>query len=87
MSGELVIMSLEDVERILCMLYQGSRPPRVRYLVCGCGRVANFEIGDAQAIGWQLLPNVLCPRCCVCPPYEGPEARERYLALVEKLLT
>lgn len=74
-----------DVDRILRMLYDGSRPARVQYLVCGCGRIANFRVSDAQGIGWQLLPHVVCPGCLVKEPYTGP-ARDRYLALVDELV-
>jgi len=79
-----VILFIEDVDRILRILYNGSRPVHVYLLICGCGASANLRISDAQAIGWQLLPHVKCPRCLAQKPYAGP-ARERYLALVEQL--
>ena len=75
---------LSDVDRILRILYQGSRPPGVRYLICSCGRVANLELGDATAIGWQVLPHPVCPGCIAHEPYQGP-ARQRYMKLVDQL--
>lgn len=79
-----VILMSSDVDRILRLLYDGSRPPRVRFLICSCGECANLHLSDAQAIGWQLLPHPVCPRCRANEPYDGP-ARDRYLALVDKL--
>lgn len=75
-----------DVDRILRLLYHGTRPRGVRYLICSCGRGANLTESDAQAIGWQLLPHVQCPDCVAQVPYTGAEARERFVALVEDLV-
>lgn len=85
MSKVVYLMDIEHADRIFRILYDGSRPPGVRYLICSCGAVANLELGYAEAVGWQLLPTPQCPRCREAQPYDGP-ARERYLALVEKLL-
>jgi hypothetical protein len=86
MSDEVFILFPGEVDRILRVLYHGSRPPGVKYLVCGCGRHANLTVDDAEAIGWQILPYARCPSCLMGLPYEGPQARERYLALVEQLV-
>lgn len=85
MNGEVVIMFLSDVDRILRLLYNGSRPPGVRFLICSCGHSANLTAGDAQWLGWQILPNPMCPDCLNPQPYTGP-ARDRYMDLVNKLL-
>ena len=50
-----------DIERLLRILYKGTRPPLVRIFVCGCGRSVNLTRQDAQTFGWQLLPHVECP--------------------------
>lgn len=80
-----VILFYSDVDRILRVLYEGSRPRGVQFLICSCGAVANLTQSDAQAIGWQLLPTPLCPRCLAGEPYTGP-ARSEYLKLVDQLL-
>jgi hypothetical protein len=80
-----VIFFIEDLDRILRILYHGSRPAGVRFLICSCGRVVNLTDSDADAVGWQILPHVQCPGCRQHEPYDGP-ARERYMALVDKLL-
>jgi len=80
-----VIYLIEDLDRILRILYHGSRPAGVQYLICSCGRVANLTNGDADAIGWRVLPHPLCPGCVAGEPYQGP-ARERFIKLVNELL-
>lgn len=80
-----VIMDGYDADRLLRLLYHGTRPARVHLLICGCGRSANLTEGDAAWLGWQVLPHPMCPGCLAGEPYPGAEARERYLELVEKL--
>jgi hypothetical protein len=80
-----VILHVEDMDRLLKLLYHGTRPPLVRIFVCGCGRSVNLTRQDAQTFGWQLLPHVECPWCLAKVPYEGAEARERFLKLVDVL--
>jgi hypothetical protein len=82
--GEVVFLISEDVDRILRILYHGSRPTRIHFLICSCGRVAQLTQSDADAIGWQILPNPRCPDCVAGETYQGP-ARERYIQLVNKL--
>jgi hypothetical protein len=86
MKDSIVILFYSDVDRILRSLYKGSRPIRIHFLICSCGRVANLTQSDAEAIGWQILPYPECPGCRQHEPYQGP-ARERYLALVEQLIS
>jgi hypothetical protein len=78
------IFFVEDVDRILRLLYSGTRPRGVQILICSCGRHANLATGDAAWLGWQILPNPKCPPCVAGEPYQGP-ARERYMALVNQL--
>jgi hypothetical protein len=85
MNGEVVFLFLSDVDRILRILYHGSRPPHVKYLLCSCGRIANLTTGDAEAIGWQILPHAKCPFCLHPKLYQGNDARERFLRLVASL--
>lgn len=80
-----VIIHVEDVDRLLRILYHGTRPPMVKLLVCGCGRNANLTESDAGWLGWQVLPYVQCPACLLREPYKGAEARERFIKLVEEL--
>ena len=84
--GEVVFLISSDVDRILRILYHGSRPPGVKYLICSCGRVVSLINNDADVLGWQILPHVMCPRCVAQVPYQGP-ARDRYLALVDELIS
>ena len=81
-----VITCIEDVDRLLKLLYHGTRPPMVRLLVCGCGRSASLTHDDAAWLGWQILPNAVCPHCLHPEPYEGEEARERFMKLVDELV-
>jgi hypothetical protein len=81
-----IIAQPGDLERLVRLLYQGRRPPLLRIFVCGCGRSARFTRSDADALGWQLLPHVECPWCLAKVPYEGAEARERYLKLIDELV-
>ena len=87
-TGEVVFLFLSDVDRILRKLYGGERPPHIKFLVCSCGQLANFNVSDKEAIGWQILPYPVCPSCRAKEPreperYDGP-ARERFMALVDQ---
>jgi hypothetical protein len=92
MNDQVYVLFPTDVDRILRILYHGSRPPGVRYLICGCGRVANLTQSDADAMGWRILPS---PQCPVCGHLGAPDAmetevhnqaRKRYLELVDQLV-
>jgi hypothetical protein len=72
------IFFVEDVDRILRILYHGTRPRRIHILICSCGRQASLTKGDAEWLGWQILPHPKCPSCLLAEPYMGP-ARERFL--------
>lgn len=79
------VFFVEDVDRILRLLYNGTRPRHVHTLICSCGRQASLTKGDAEWLGWQILPNPKCPSCVAGEPYRGP-ARERFLVdLAERL--
>lgn len=80
-----VIAQPGDLDRLLLALYRGTRPPLVRLFVCGCGRSANVTRSDAEVLGWQLLPHVECPSCQAREPYQGAEARERFMQLIDEL--
>jgi hypothetical protein len=84
--GEVVFLISADVDRILRILYHGSRPPGVRYLICSCARVASLIDNDSDALGWQILPHPICPECRAKGTYNGP-ARQRYLADLAERLT
>jgi hypothetical protein len=81
-----VILHVEDVDRLLRILYNGSRPPMVHTLVCGCGRSASLTRGDAAWLGWQVLPHPMCPHCLHPEPYPVAETRARYIRLAELIL-
>jgi hypothetical protein len=83
----IVLMDAADSDALLGALYE-SRPPRVHTLICACGNLADLRESAQAWDGWQVLPTPLCPSCRAKEfpnPLEG-ETRERYLALVEKLL-
>lgn len=84
LDGEVVFLISSDVDRILRILYNGSRPSGVRYLICSCGRVASLINNDSEALGWQILPHPKCPGCRAAGTYNGP-AREQYIQLVNRL--
>lgn len=79
-----VIFFVEDVDRILRLLYNGTRPRGVQMLICSCGHSANLTAGGAAWLGWQILPHPVCPGCMAHEPYKGP-ARERFVKLVDQL--
>jgi hypothetical protein len=81
-----IIAQPGDLERLVRLLYKGSRPPLVRIFVCGCGRSAGFTGDEADALGWQILPFVQCPACIEREPYQGAEARDRFIKLVDLLI-
>lgn len=82
--GDVFFLFDGEVDRILRILYDGTRPPRIEFLICSCGASASLRFGDAQAIGWQILPHAACPACVAKIPYLGP-ARKRFIDLVDKL--
>ena len=82
-----IMMGIDDADRLLRLLYHGTRPPRVHLLVCACGRSANLTEGDAAWLGWQVLPHPVCPGCLAGEPYPGAQARERFIQLVDALVT
>lgn len=81
-----IMMDVSDVERLLRLIYHGTRPPHVRLLICGCGRSANLTEGDAAWLGWQVLPHPMCPSCLDPEMYPGAQARERFIQLVDTLV-
>lgn len=84
--SKVIILHLWDLDRLMQILQEGTRPSGAHFLVCsGCGRVSNRIPEDAESTGWQLPPCVLCPECQVQEPYSGP-ARDRYLRMIEQML-
>jgi hypothetical protein len=78
-----VIILVDDVDRLLRLIYNGTRPPGVRMLLCSCGRSANLTEGDAAWLGWQVLPHPMCPGCLHPEPYDGP-ARDVFMQRIAK---
>lgn len=79
-----VVLEEKDVDRVLRILYKGSRPAGIRMLNCSCGRSASLDDGDIAWLGWQVLPHPVCPYCQQPSAYQGP-ARDRYMQMVEQL--
>jgi hypothetical protein len=83
----LVILDEHDTDRLLRLLYHGTRPARVHTLVCACGRYADLRACESAWNGWQVLPFARCPVCvsgrmaALFPemPHEATQARFRDL--------
>lgn len=81
----LVILDEADADRILRILYNGSRPVHVHTLVCLCGAIADLRENPSAWDGWQLLPNAKCPACLalhqatLIEQLVPAQARERFL--------
>ncbi|HJS17316.1 MAG TPA: hypothetical protein VJ785_01110 [Anaerolineales bacterium] len=59
----LVVLDEHDVDRILRILYNGTRPSQLHVLVCGCGTLADLHESPKAWDRWQVLPHALCPEC------------------------
>jgi hypothetical protein len=86
-----VILDEADTDRILKLLYNGTRPTRIHTLVCSCGRFADLRASECAWNGWQLLPYARCPWCLghrralVFPDLQPQLARERFETLMRAL--
>jgi hypothetical protein len=58
-----VILDELDADRLLRVLYNGTRPVRVHTLVCLCGAIADLRQDERAWNGWQILPTAKCPTC------------------------
>jgi hypothetical protein len=85
-----VILDELDADRLLRMLYNGTRPARVHTLVCLCGSTADLRESPSAWNGWQILPNAVCPACrafrAAAPDVEHYPAcaEERFLGMLGK---
>jgi hypothetical protein len=57
------VLDEHDVDTLLRVLYNGTRPTRVHTLVCGCGALADLRVSTKAWNGWQVLPHAKCPKC------------------------
>lgn len=83
-----VILDEHDADRLLLILYNGTRPPRVHTLACLCGAHADLRVSPCAWDGWQVLPNAKCPACLALTNVSLVEqayperARERFLEMI-----
>lgn len=84
-----VILDEADADKLLRILYNGTRPACVHTLACACGAFADLRKSPGAWDGWQLIPHPMCPRCLsiervtiVYLPW--PEmSREKFFKLLE----
>src|SRR5689334_8495068 len=85
-----IILDEHDADRLLRILYNGTRPAHVHTLICSCGAIADLRVSKCAWNGWQILPHPRCPACLTAESASlvyapsPDEARERFLQLVEK---
>jgi len=85
-----VILDEHDADRLLRILYNGTRPARVHTLICLCGAIADLRMNVCAWNGWQVLPHAKCPTCRALASAASTEelqlelARERFLNLVHQ---
>lgn len=88
----LVELDEEDADRILRILYNGSRPKRVHTLICLCGAIADLRDHESAWDGWQVLPHAVCPTCLAESHAEAidelypSQAYEIFLKVLEEIL-
>jgi hypothetical protein len=58
-----ILLDETDVDRLLRVLYNGTRPRNVHTLVCGCGATGDLRQSPRAWNGWQILPHAECPGC------------------------
>ena len=58
-----VILDEHDTDRLLRILYNGTRPARVHTLNCACGSIADLRLDTYAWNGWQVIPHPKCPVC------------------------
>ena len=72
-----VILDELDADRLLRMLYNGTRPAKVHTLVCLCGAIGDLRVSEQAWNGWQILPTAKCPACIEKPKKENGHERQR----------
>lgn len=84
-----IILDEHDADRLLRILYNGTRPKRIHTLVCLCGAIADLRVSPCAWNGWQILPHAMCPHCksmerarLVYAPW-SVAAREQFLRSLE----
>jgi len=81
-------LSEEDTDRLLRMLYNGTRPARVHTLICACAEIADLRVSPGAWDGWQILPTAKCPECLKCEHAASIQdaypiqAHERFVGMV-----
>ena len=87
-----IVLDEQDADRILRILYNGTRPSRVHTLICLCGQLADLRESPGAWNGWQILPHALCPLCLAEGKANGIEelypsqAYEQFLKVLEEIL-
>lgn len=56
-----IIVDAQDADKLLRVLYNGTRPERVHTLICLCGAIADLRVSSSAWNGWQVLPYARCP--------------------------
>jgi len=90
-----VILDEHDADKLLRILYNGIRPPRVHTLICLCGATGDLRLSAHAWDGWQVLPHAKCPACLARASATAAEddllsksypeqAREQFLKLINQ---
>lgn len=86
-----ILLDENDTDRLLRVLYNGTRPARVHTLVCLCGATADLRESPKAWNGWQVLPHARCPICLDATRARTIQAlfpnraRNRFLLQLEEL--
>jgi len=86
-----IIIDEQDADRLLRILYNGTRPERVHTMVCLCGAIGDLRESPRAWNGWQVLPHPKCPTCLETTRARTIEtlfpngARSRFLLLMDEL--
>jgi hypothetical protein len=75
-----IILDEHDADKLLRVLYNGTRPARVHTLVCLCGTIADLRQDPRAWNGWQILPPAKCPACQMLTNAASIEERYPQLA-------
>jgi 2-keto-3-deoxy-galactonokinase len=87
-----IVLDEQDADRLLKVLYNGTRPKRVHTLICLCGAIADLRDHSSAWDGWQVLPHAKCPAClaetqaAAIEELYPSQAYDRFLQALERTL-
>ena len=87
-----IVLDEQDADRLLRVLYNGTRPKHVHTLICLCGAIADLRDHQSAWDGWQILPHAKCPTClaetqaAAIEELYPSQAYDQFLQVLEKIL-